>query len=68
MSEAEAKKRGPGRPPIDNPKGHVYGVRIDHETHVASLAARKAGLDVQGHLLTSLRRLLKAKGYLKPTD
>lgn len=66
MSE---EKRGRGRPKLANPKSRVYGgVRMDEVTYQASLKARADGVDVQAYMLGALRRILKAKGYLKPSQ
>lgn len=71
MSEEERRKRGPGRPPVANPKKKVYGgLRMDEATYEAAQRARADGVDLQALMLAFLRRTLKAKGYLKqpPTD
>lgn len=68
MSEQEGPKRGRGRPPIPNAKNHLYCVRMDKATDDASKRAREDGVDLQALTLAFIRRTLKAKGYLKPTD
>jgi hypothetical protein len=68
MSDEKAPKRGRGRPRLPNAKNHLYCVRMDRATDDASKQAREDGIDLQALTLAFIRRTLKAKGYLKPTD